>query len=313
MATTPKAIVYLRSGALTMSVLTGDDTTVDDNWTKLNTTTPGLLTDGTPVTYAQLWNPAVLNAANTAVLGGFWPNTGGTTYGAPPVTPPAIVEPFISLALANGANNNIAGLGNYNSVRVIGPTAAFSLTGIAASANGAVLNIWNTTVYPMTISNASGSSSAANRITTGSGADIIVPGKGSIQLIYSSGDSSWLVTSPSTATRTAIPVITSASTGAIVIPSLTGGVALISYSAGIGAYTIIPPVVGGPGVGDDGKTLIITSLSARAHVITQGTVGFNAKAASGTLTFGGAKGDSAVLLAYNGNWYLVGSVNAVAA
>lgn len=312
MSTTPKAIQYLKSGALTMTVFTGDDTTVDTCWTNLTSATPGLLTDGTSVTYAQLWNPAVLNAAKTAVIGGFWPNTGGTTYGAPPVNPPAIIEPIISLALANGANNNISGLGNFNAVRVIGPTAAFSITGFAASANGAILTIWNTTVYPMTIANQSGSSLAANRITTGTGANIIVPGKGSIQIIYSSGDSAWLTVVPSSANATPIPAVISAASGAIAIPGTTNGQVVISYAAGNGAYTILAPTTGGPGVGNDGQILLITSLTARSHVITCASDGFNAKGSSGTVTLSGDIGDNALLLAYGGHWYVLNNFNSVA-
>lgn len=55
--------------------------------------------------------------------------------------------------------------------------------------------------------------------------------------------------------------------------------------------------------GDDGKRLKLTTLTAQAHVITC-PIGFNAKASSGTITFTGAIGDSCVVEAYGGNWYV---------
>lgn len=57
----------------------------------------------------------------------------------------------------------------------------------------------------------------------------------------------------------------------------------------------------------DGYILRIFSSSAQAHVVTGGVDGFNAKGSSGTLTFGGAIGDSIVLIAMSGHWYTLGA------
>ena len=55
--------------------------------------------------------------------------------------------------------------------------------------------------------------------------------------------------------------------------------------------------------------LYIYSESAFAHVITSGTVGFNAKGSSGTATFGAARGNGVSLIARNGNWYVLAGAN----
>jgi len=90
-----------------------------------------------------------------------------------------------------------------------------------------------------------------------------------------------------------------ASDGAITL--VGGGVAMLT-KAGIGAYTLAVPTV-------DGSILYCVSTTANAHVITQATVGFNAKGSSGTITFGGAIGDSVTLVSYSGNWYVLSDNN----
>lgn len=75
------------------------------------------------------------------------------------------------------------------------------------------------------------------------------------------------------------------------------------------AITIVAPTT----VTHDGIIIRVVAQSAQEHVITCATVGFNAKGSSGTLTFGGAIGDSVVLQAKGGNWYTVASINVTAA
>jgi hypothetical protein len=79
--------------------------------------------------------------------------------------------------------------------------------------------------------------------------------------------------------------------------------------AGAAAITIVAPTV----TTHDGYIIRVVAISAQAHVITSGVVGFNAKGSSGTLTFGGAIGDSVTLIAYQGNWYTLAKVNVTAA
>ncbi len=93
--------------------------------------------------------------------------------------------------------------------------------------------------------------------------------------------------------------ITAVSTDiALTKPGAQAGTVFLT-KAGIGALTLAPPTSGT----DDNKRMTIISGSANAHVITSSVDGFNAKGSSGTLTFGGAIGDSVVLRAYLGHWY----------
>lgn len=82
--------------------------------------------------------------------------------------------------------------------------------------------------------------------------------------------------------------------GAITVQ--TGQVILTKGSAA--AITIAAPTVA-----QDKTEITVIAGSAQAHVITQGTVGFNAKGSSGTVTFTAAIGNAVTLRAYNGNWY----------
>src|SRR5205823_11763355 len=76
------------------------------------------------------------------------------------------------------------------------------------------------------------------------------------------------------------------------------------------AATLAAPVSGLPNAGgDDFKRLTIVSSTAFAHVTTSPVRGFNAKGSSGTCTFTAAKGNSVVLVAYNGDWYTEASIN----
>jgi hypothetical protein len=105
---------------------------------------------------------------------------------------------YTAYTASNGANNDIA-IGSTSFIRVTGPTAAFSLTGIAGGVDGKLLVIYNSTTQTFTLSNESASSTAANRITTlNSTGDIVINGKGAAKLIYSTADSRWLVMSTST-------------------------------------------------------------------------------------------------------------------
>lgn len=91
------------------------------------------------------------------------------------------------------------------------------------------------------------------------------------------------------------------------VQSLTGdgaitvaNYALVLLSKGsAAAITIVAPTA----TTHDRFEITVVATSAQAHVITCATDGFNAKGSSGTLTFGGAKGDSVVLVAHNGHWY----------
>lgn len=94
--------------------------------------------------------------------------------------------------------------------------------------------------------------------------------------------------------------------GEIAIPSASAMFAITKGS--IAALTIDAPAVG-----DNYKELTIWSETAFAHVITCSDEGFNGKGSTGTLTFGGAAGDSVKLVARNGSWWTSAVNNVVAA
>ena len=93
---------------------------------------------------------------------------------------------------ANGNNNNIA-IGNTAFVVITGPTAAFTITGIAGGVDGRRLTIVNKSGQNMTVANEHASSTAANRIDTLTGIDAATVGDGAADLIYDATNSRWLV------------------------------------------------------------------------------------------------------------------------
>ncbi|HZW02880.1 MAG TPA: hypothetical protein VFF68_03065 [Anaerolineaceae bacterium] len=86
--------------------------------------------------------------------------------------------------------------------------------------------------------------------------------------------------------------------------------------AGALGLTLLDPVA----VVDDGKVLTIVSVAAQACTVTlsgpddeagdpTASAGFNSDATKNLATFGGAIGDNLTLLAYNGEWLVLNSVN----
>lgn len=109
-----------------------------------------------------------------------------------------------------------------------------------------------------------------------------------------------IATSPDQGTNVVAAVQNVSADGAISIPANARALVVITKGTAL-AGTLAAPVA----VTDDYKLLIITSATAAAHVITSGVRGFNGKASSGTATFGAAKGNGMVLMAFNGDWYNV--------
>ncbi len=96
-----------------------------------------------------------------------------------------------TITLVNGANNDVF-IGGYSFIRIVGPTAAFTVSGLAGGVDGKVVILYNTTTQNMTIAN-DATSTSANRIYTLSGANVITTGTGSITMIYSTPDTRWIV------------------------------------------------------------------------------------------------------------------------
>lgn len=93
----------------------------------------------------------------------------------------------------NGNNNNIA-IGDFSIIRITGPTAAFTITGIANVANGKSCVLYNATTQIMTVSNEDANSTAANRIHTMDGANIVTVGEGNVTLFYDPTGARWIPT-----------------------------------------------------------------------------------------------------------------------
>ena len=75
--------------------------------------------------------------------------------------------------------------------------------------------------------------------------------------------------------------------------------------------TIAAPTAGVPAKGGhDGMRVTVLSTTAAAHTLTNSSPGFNgAGSGSDVGTFGAAIGNWITLEAYNGAWYVVGSLN----
>ncbi len=105
---------------------------------------------------------------------------------------------YASYSASNGANNDIV-IGARTFIRITGPTASFSITGISGGVDGKIVILFNSTTQQITISNENASSLAADRIwTLNSTGDIVISGKGIVKLIYSAADSRWIVIGSST-------------------------------------------------------------------------------------------------------------------
>jgi len=94
----------------------------------------------------------------------------------------------------NAANNNNVAIGGYSFVRITGPNAQFTITGITAGTDGQILTLYNTTNNNMILSDQSNSSTAANRIMTLNGSTANTNGAGTMTLIYSATDARWIIT-----------------------------------------------------------------------------------------------------------------------
>ena len=88
-----------------------------------------------------------------------------------------------TLTLGNGNNNDVS-ISDVIVLTISGPTAAFTITGMTGGTQGRLIIILNNTGQNMTLANSSGSSSAANQITTTTGANMTSTGNVAAALIY---------------------------------------------------------------------------------------------------------------------------------
>jgi hypothetical protein len=76
--------------------------------------------------------------------------------------------------LANGANQDVAVTSSY--VHVTGPTAGFSVGGVAAGVAGQIVTFWSEVNYTMTVNHADTGSTSTNRIRTSTQANVACGG-----------------------------------------------------------------------------------------------------------------------------------------
>lgn len=189
-----EAIAYMKNGEYDTNnphLFTGSDAAVDAEWTVLTVTTPGILTDGSSVVFAQKYTNAVLNTpppgATTPTI--VQSGTVSATYGAQPSLPYPLVSGSNVVTLATGANNDVqAGPG----VALIqGPGGAFNITGIAGGVDGKRILLVNNVAQNLTITNDSSSSAAGNRIYTYG--TVATTGVGVVELVYVGALAHWVV------------------------------------------------------------------------------------------------------------------------
>jgi hypothetical protein len=92
-----------------------------------------------------------------------------------------------------------ANLGAASLVRLTGASTQ-TITGVAGGADGRILTIVNAAAQSATLSNEGGTSTAANRIITGTAGDIALPAGATITLVYDAGASRWRVSGTVAAT-----------------------------------------------------------------------------------------------------------------
>jgi Collagen triple helix repeat (20 copies)/Chaperone of endosialidase len=144
-----------------------------------------------------------LSVTNNATIGGTLGVTGATTLsGTLAVTGNQTNSGTLAVTKAlsllkgtdystTGSANDVA-LGNASLIRLTGSSAQ-TLTGIVAGSDGQTLTLVNAAAQAATLSNNSASSTAANRIITGTGSDLSLAAGASVQMIYDSGASVWRV------------------------------------------------------------------------------------------------------------------------
>lgn len=97
-----------------------------------------------------------------------------------------------------------------------------------------------------------------------------------------------------------------ADSGAITVASKT----VYITKATAAALTLVAPTA----TTEDGIRIVFVATTAAAHTVTATTIGFNAgDTASDVATFGGAIGDGLTIEAYQGEWYILNSINIILA
>jgi hypothetical protein len=90
------------------------------------------------------------------------------------------------------------------------------------------------------------------------------------------------------------------------VASANGAITIEAGVVAITKATACALTLAAPSVAQNGTVMTIVATTAAAHTVTQTTPGFNNAGTSGDVaTFGGAIGDSMVIVAYGGRWHTV--------
>lgn len=90
--------------------------------------------------------------------------------------------------------------------------------------------------------------------------------------------------------------------------AIKGGAVLLTKTSTLGAFTLAAPTAGT----DDGKILDVVATTNLAHTITLGSGHWNGDGTTSVITaattaYDSTHWNSAVLMAYNGSWYVIGT------
>lgn len=166
--------------------------------------TAGAITNGT-FTGATITNATLVGSTYSgtvgALSGGYLAGTGATNFSATNVTIVATntitgqvaFTQALHTTCASGPNAAVDfGGSTVFAVLSSGPSAVFSIAGIAGGRDGRLLLLSNQTGYTLTLSHDSGvDATPANRIYTTTGSDVDVADEGTILLIYDANSSRW--------------------------------------------------------------------------------------------------------------------------
>jgi hypothetical protein len=79
--------------------------------------------------------------------------------------------------------------------RVTGPTADFTVAGMAAAIDGRLVTLFNRSGFTMQLNNEDATVVATDMIITGTGADMVIPHKGMVTLQYDGIEQQWIIKS----------------------------------------------------------------------------------------------------------------------
>lgn len=210
-------------------------------------------------------------------------------------------------SLANGNNANLDFAGKIYS-RISGPTAAFSINGIAGGRDGRLLILQNISGHNVTIANDSGVDPvAANRILTGTASDVTFTNASQpIWLLYDPTQSRWILQN----------MVGSASVGLTAVSNVGGGFAIFDSNAGSVAQLRTDLAGNGITISTNATNKIIRLANA-IDIGTNTSFEIPNSAAPTTAVFGEIAGDNNAWAASRGavqfydgtaNTYLVGAL-----